>query len=606
MTSLLIHNSKVPDITVKKFSSAVKLVPNREQLASDTFDYDFFYDLELDKILKDKQYAIIYISLNLSDHDYLELNGLRVANQIRLSPKWKHTHVSLVLLGQESYFELMKLNSLSNILVTPGVYLKSDLIFEIDSKKEISPSDYLQYLTRINVEPPANYSSHHSITNEWNIKRWFEMIENDNSDDYQNISVCVSKLVVINSIYFKYIEELSKVQIKKNHRQRIKKKDQIELKISGIETKKILFIDDEGFKGWDVLMKYIFRHSGAEVEPFVHFDKQDTQEITFFKISEALIKDNFILNYDLLILDLRLCDEDFYINDINKLVSVRLIQEIRKLNAGFQILVFTASNKSWNIQKVLDLKVRHYVVKEAPEQLFDKQESYLKFVEFSRAVRSSIDNSFLAKLKIRIENLKAENNFLVSISEDEIEFKKSVFAKGGLLDELYTLLDINYEKLINNALLICFSILENYAEMYIVSEATWKIIDKNDTLILNYISSSPKTPFELKKGYFLDVMQNFTEKKDETLIGVNFYDSPQQRSMVQNVKAKKLSPILKIALVLKYRDNLSNDTINALFKLRFIRNNSTAHAGNIKPGIKITLSDIDFFIDNVFKIIFRK
>jgi CheY-like chemotaxis protein len=119
MTSLLIHNSKIPDVTVQKFSTAVKLIPNREQLSSDLFDYDFFYDFELERIFASKQYSIIYISLNLSDHDYLELNGLRVANHIRLSPNWKHTQIPIILLGQESYFELAKLDSLSNILITP-------------------------------------------------------------------------------------------------------------------------------------------------------------------------------------------------------------------------------------------------------------------------------------------------------------------------------------------------------------------------------------------------------------------------------------------------------------------------------------------------------
>jgi CheY-like chemotaxis protein len=339
------------------------------------------------------------------------------------------------------------------------------------------------------------------------------MIENDNSEDYLNIELCISKLGIISSIYFKYIEELSKVQMKKSHRQKVKKKDQKEFKISGIATKKILFIDDEGFKGWNALMKYIFLHSDAEVGPFINFDKQDTQENTFQRLKEKLIENKLILEYDLLILDLRLCDEDFYINDVEKLVSIRLIREIIKLNEGFQILIFTASNKSWNIQKSLDLKVRKYVVKESPEQLFDKHESYQKFIEFGRAVQSSINNSFLSKLKIKIEYLKVNNKFKGSIDEDEIDFRNSVFVNGGLLDELYTLLSIDYEKLINNALLICFSILEIYAEMYVVSEATWKIIDKNNRLTLDYTPSSPKLYLNSGKGIFLILCKTLQKKK---------------------------------------------------------------------------------------------
>jgi CheY-like chemotaxis protein len=504
-----------------------------------------------------------------------------------------------VILAQENAFEICKVSELGSILFTPGIYLINSLDFDpetiVGKKNCIDSNEYEKYLNRIRIDPPANYNTRHSIANEWCILRWSEMAVGMNESTrnliYQNLSVH-------KSLFFKFLE--AKASLDRQHFSR--ERDRKDLTLPFSEQAKIFYIDDEARKGWGVLFRdYIFK----EFSDFAYYDdfiKGESREMLLIRLNERL---NTLINierYNLFIIDLRLCDNDF--DDQNELVGFEIIKLIRAINKGIQIVVFTASKQAENVKKALKLGASGYVIKEDPENILTRRESYELYIDFVHKIGDAINKVFLAKLKKDIESIKENNIFKISRDQEQIEFRNTVFSNGGLLDEIFSILNLDYSVLSNNALLICFSILENYAECFGVFEATWLVNDKLGNPSLNYSPNSPQTLFELRIGHYPDIMQN-TKIEDETLIGIDFYSTPQTRSIVSKKKAKKPSPILKIATTLKYRDKLHEEDINRLFKLRFIRNNATAHSGNIKHGINIKVDDISFIINNIFKMIFN-
>ncbi|MET3978073.1 CheY-like chemotaxis protein [Mucilaginibacter sp. UYP25] len=585
--------------------SCTKLKYNQQSKDEDIH----FWILKNKDLFEGVEKVIIPCRLGADDAEFM---GLYLGLHIRLTKELdKFRYLPIIFISEDAKEEILE-NQINNnktksslLLFTKGTKLISSFDLSDVIQNQIKPIEieeyYYSFISNIEIPIPEN-SSDHSITNEWNIYRWFEMIEDYDNQEYKLLSESIYNLKGIHSLYFKYRDELSKQIAHKTHRQTFKKKDKKRLEIQGIIDKKILFIDDEGHKGWNPLLKYIFDNSGAEISFYEKFDKNESQKELVEKLVKEFVITKHIFDYDLLIIDLRLCDDDFKNENIEELSSFIFIKEIARVNKGFQVMFFTASNKSWNIKKAIDLHATDYIVKEAPYQLFDKNQSYLKYVEFGKGVKKCVERSFLSKLRLEIDALKS-NNILSSNSPDKIEFTNLVFSNGGLFDELFSVLELDHKALANNALLICFNILENYADLFGAFEGTWMIWDKADRAQLNYSANSSQTLFELKFGFFSDIMQSSNDF-DNTLIGVDFYPSLQQRHIDHRKKAKKASPILKIATVLKYRNNIPDVDINKLFRLRFIRNNATAHSGNIKPGIQISVDDVEFLISNIFKAIF--
>lgn len=603
MKSLLIHNSKIPDVTVKQFETNLVFVPSREEVASTSFDYDLFCHRELSNVFSKAEYNIIYVSLNLSDYDYRELGGLRVAHHIRLTREWNHMFVPIVILAQEDYYQIMKLSKLGEILFTSGIYLSKDLRFDREIKSGLNAENYVEkYLTKIEIQPPANYQSHHSIANEWALARYFSMLpKGDTNEKYKELSEKISELSYFKSLHFKYSE--AKVE-----RQQFKKEKHYYLpNLNNINGKRISVIDDEVSKGWGIFYEYILGKSGAnKATHFNEFKNGETRD-NLVKNIKNWINQNYESNepVDIYIIDLRLHEDDFNENHFDNLSGIQLINFIKnELNSGIQIVVSTASNKVWNIQKCMEYGTPFFATKESPETFNNREGTKLSLMHLGKEISKASDRTYLAEIYREIKELQNDNCFSWKLTAEEIEFKRLLFDDKGLLKELYSLLEIGESQLINSALLICFSILENYSELYGTFESTWSIYDRKLIEVLRYNSSNALTSFELKKGYFEDIMQNCNDE-NKTLIGLDFYSAPQQRSNDPKRKATKASPIIKISLVLKYRDNLPDNIINRLIKLRYIRNNMTAHAGNIKPGVRINVNDVKFLIQEIFMKIFK-
>ncbi|WP_340110999.1 hypothetical protein [Maribellus mangrovi] len=611
MNALLIHNDNLPTKLIDSFEHQFLFNIPLTTMLDPEYSFDNEAHKLLSKALSNKNFNVIFVPYTLSKDNYLEFSGLRVSLHIRLTPELNHSECPIVFIGQETKEQIAKLSDFGNILFTSGIFTTQKLDVEtiqkqyswitdnwksgLDSNK-ISPSEYQKFLERIKIEPPANYFSHHSITNEWGILRWAEMANID-ANLYDEI---IRKIKVKHFLYFKYLEVIN------GARQRFKKKTKKDLKIENSQTSKIYYIDDEANKGWaDIFDKVIFKDYHDSFQFYDEFEKGESQEQLLQKVYREIEK-KIQEGFNLFIIDLRLCDDDFEISDNEKFSGIQIIKKIKKQNPGIQILVFTASQRLKNSKLCSDLGVTGYIEKENPLDGLSREGSYLKFAEFERKFKLASSRVFLSSLFDKKEKLK-NNNWLISkknIDTKEQDFRDSVFSDGGLLDEIFDLLFLDYKTLSKTALLLSYQILENYANLFGIFEATWKIYNKQNDNVLNYNHSEPLTKFESRKGRYSEMM---AADENDIFVGIDFYESRRARKKSDKTfdyNVKYASQIVRIVLVLYYVDQIDTKILDQICKYRFIRNRKIAHANMVTENIEITKKDIIFFIDDLFSKIF--
>jgi CheY-like chemotaxis protein len=139
---------------------------------------------------------------------------------------------------------------------------------------------------------------------------------------------------------------------------------------------RILLIDDEANQGWkEILQRIFFRGQ--------NIDAATTKEEAVIHLAQN--------SYDLIFLDLRYREHDHHSGNLKNFQGYEILtQEIRggfeNLNFATPIIIFTASNKIWNIHGMLDAGADSYYIKEHPDQATDLEFSRQNFIRLSQHI----------------------------------------------------------------------------------------------------------------------------------------------------------------------------------------------------------------------------
>ena len=410
MRVLVLHNSNIPDfLMLDKKDNDIFITSKSVTLPeTDIPDFDVFISNKLadrnEADIINKKYDIIVLPYNTTDN-YLEYSGLRIAAHIRLTKQWQSLSTPILFIGPDSFEEINQFSELAPILSSFNIYTSSsnteDEIFAklrwIDQNAQTSDSiedrpEYKDFLKRMKcLSAPANYATHHSLANEWAIMRWNDMMTNPVELSNKDFSLM---------LYYKYLRAIygegqSLEEWKKNN-------SNIE-DIEVIKGKKLVLIDDEWEKGWAEIINHIANSSG-----FL-FDKcpiqKDWDRFQLIKNVKNYIDNN--IDADCFLLDLRLHDDDFEGN--KNLTGFDIMDYIRNKNVANPIVIFSASNKVWNLRHATSRRVGSaigYVLKETPENALKAKESYELYKDFKKAVKASFMVSELKKVVDKQKELK--------------------------------------------------------------------------------------------------------------------------------------------------------------------------------------------------------
>src|SRR5688572_30123910 len=139
---------------------------------------------------------------------------------------------------------------------------------------------------------------------------------------------------------------------------------------------KILLIDDEAENGWkEVIEKVLFRSESIDFALNIESAKE--------KLSASF--------YDLVILDLRFGETDHTETDIKKyggynILTNKIRNSFANINFPTPVLLFTASNKVWNIMEIIEAGCDDYYIKEHPDTAYDLDFSRKNYIRLKEGI----------------------------------------------------------------------------------------------------------------------------------------------------------------------------------------------------------------------------
>ncbi len=327
---------------------------------------------------------------------------------------------------------------------------------------------------------------------------------------------------------------------------------------------KILLIDDEADKGWEPVLRKIFKTSQAEDFKVINQKVKDYD--AFSQDNKDLIEGG---NFDLFLIDLRLngLDEEDEANTRN-FSGIKVFKKIKELNNGNQAIIFTASNKTWNLKYLLDEGANGYYLKEGPEFNFTNAFSEKNYENFRDEVTECFYYKFLKDIHL------IQNKCIEVINSDTTNRSHSYQAfydraKSGL-ETGFTLLEKSYkkEKYLSFAFLTFFQILEDYSnqkENYCKDDQTGSWFVDSDKLAIDSTDNEWCLKFITGSG-----LNNFGYFEIE-----------------KNIDASSATTLAKISFILYLKFSKNNSYLLNWGKLNHLRNTKAGHGTN-KGDIQIS------------------
>ena len=293
--------------------------------------------------------------------------ALNIIMHIRLSLKDLGNKVLIpILFVTDSDIKLFLKEQHSQILLTisKGLYVCSSEDFRkrYFELKPLAVSEYVDdFLNRITILP-KNDVGNHAIANRWGAYILNSLINSGIQDNYYHDKIeC--------DLYFKYtfaktirdysaFFENTSVYFENNS---------YTIEPYDCGGKRILLIDDEANRGWDEVLRKLLVKSNITTLSERMADNDDLpQEIL-----------QHILKYDLILLDLRVNGKkEENIQKTEDLSGFKILKRIKEINSGIQVIMFTASTRMWNLQKITEAGANGYYVKESPAYHFSREFSY--------------------------------------------------------------------------------------------------------------------------------------------------------------------------------------------------------------------------------------
>ena len=568
---MILHNNNLPNQIVDlAFGEPVGEIEFMQepvaQASSDNDDLDTFLSKRISAIFPGDAPDLVVLPYSLSQVNPLEFSGIRLAAHMRVSENIEVSTVPFLFLGPGSLEEGMRVSDMGAFLLTPGVFTSTlntseQLLDWIekhrDSLHPISDGEMQSFFERFTVKAPSNYEDgHHAITNIWSMIRWHEMFKWDDGNcpelgqDAREFS---------NSLFAKWL--IKSLGTREHFKPKKKKSPAIPL----IEGKKIVHIDDEYASGWGSLFERIFTKSKTSYVPFTDFSKAYSQAVLIENI-KSFIDENS--DADCFLVDIRLHEQDHQSDDYKSYTGHVISRYIYEKNHGNQIVVFTASDKTWNY-KLEAPYFSGYVIKENPLKSFSREQSETLFNDFAHAIQNACAHSYLKDYYIDCKSSSYLNDFFEILRRDD--------------DSRNTLHDINLRSAALN--------------------------------LMVYIESTIKDKFSLdgftlKKGSEAVGSANsiyIESKKDEhgnyVPTRMEVYDS---LTPGPDWKQVTTSDIFLICSALRlYYDIMVTEKINEVIDLKNIRNRSIAHASGGQSKAILTTDFLKKVFDDIVAVMVR-
>ena len=288
---------------------------------------------------------------------------------------------------------LLSVNSNSQIVLTDAIYVSSipELSDRLNCLVRLRIEDYHRaFLSKISINPPSiSEYDNHGLANEWGASALYRAV----TGSFHGIPDCEALRDARKQLYFKYVIARSSDDIQSLALQgkQVVLMDYIQDHLTvPAHGRRVLLIDDMASRGWSYVLGLILR--GAKID-IIEEKVRDYND--YSPVAKQMIQEG---EYDLYILDLRLSgmDEDA-ITDPMSFSGMKVLKEIKKVNRGRQVIMFTASNKAWNLKALMhpSAGANGYYIKESPLSSFSETVTRKNLSAFCKEVETCFQRGYL-------------------------------------------------------------------------------------------------------------------------------------------------------------------------------------------------------------------
>lgn len=455
---------------------------------------------KVEEWLSEVEYDNIFIPLCFGQ-TLCDFNGLRLASHIRCTPSknqlkriFIYGFVSIDMLLDNEYFNVLKTKNVQLVDYNKKSFQVATELSHTSLNFDKLPSE----ISKLKLNSPSNYIDNHSISNEWAIYQWAKTITCEDTEELQSLFLNVQY-----NLYFKYLRTIHPIS-------EVDRIPHEKLIIEDNNSSKVLLIDDECEKGWDEIFAHLGDINNIYVESIGgDFKSRSAEDV----ISESIktINDNDI---DVVFLDFRLILNDFSENKVDEITSVKLLKEIKKINPGIQVIIFSATNKIWNLQILQKAGADGFVLKDSGLQCnnnildfilqFETSLHKANWLKMLYGKFSNILNNSTGYDDLFIVNLK--NNLSISF-----ELLRNSFNEPKYLTYAYLQLYVIIESFLNLEYIFKYGAKSYVNRTILVHE---KLDDNHNNSVLKFNHRSQKN-----LSYF---SYEINESKSKISIGVDF------------------------------------------------------------------------------------
>ncbi len=390
---LILDNNSNLDLSPYSKERLYTRIPSTMQISIDQHISQQLSEINLSR------YDCIVLPFSLDELRYADYSGIYVALHIRLTQGLNGiSRLPIIFIGPDANHidQVARFSKYGGFLFSPFVFWTDARNGEdlkkywdhvsslIGDQRTMSDEMFKSFLSRINIEPPAKYDSRHSIANEWCRCRWMKAIGKnyDTEIKYQ--------------LYFKYCEQQGRFQQQEEEHTTF-----VNNKVDNSRGK-IMLIDDEADK-WKPFFEGILEKTDDKhfVSLGDNFNTYENKEDLIKYVIEK-IKDQ---NPDVILLDLRLHEEDSNESDKAELSGNRILTEVKNnINKGIQVIAFSASNKDSSYR---NFPYNDVVIKESPEMLISQNKTIKTINDLIGNIKKFLSSAVLLKKWIsKLDNIE--------------------------------------------------------------------------------------------------------------------------------------------------------------------------------------------------------
>ncbi len=369
------------------------------------------------------------------------VDALKIIAHIRLTPSLIYSKAKILWINEKDFVEIsQEFNKIKFIPSVRTYFLcKGDFVNDKQIKSEIDiilleiPPLSNNYSNELIVLPP---STSHAITNEWGAYLLSQLTGGQNLTS--NIHALTHKE---NDLFFKYLKCKNKALFSSES-----------FELTEYVPDNIAFncmlIDDQHKKGWGDVLEKIIKRISSQASLNI-FDDYLLFEKTNEEINNDIFKDIDEYTPHVIFLDLRLREEEEASNyahtPIINFSGGTLLKTIKEKYPHISVIIFTASNKAWNMEQLIQAGADGYFIKPSPEidsNVHILREEYHAFLELIRSCR--IKSNILTAFWGHISTIKEGSTL---IKEKNLDGDKTVVEKRIIerLGMFFGLLKRDYE-----------------------------------------------------------------------------------------------------------------------------------------------------------------